>query len=109
MFGFSSRSGQRKDPTWTQAPSSRGPVEPVWRDGGPAASYEPTQQQAATPRKSSSARLWASALLALAGLLAVAFLFLSMVNVVEEQVARNKPQSAPGAAGVPLVSTPAGR
>lgn len=109
MFGFSSRSGQRKDPTWTQAPSSRGSVEPVWRDGGSAASYEPTQQQAATPRKSSSARLWASAVLAVVGLLAVAFLFLSMVDVVEEQVARNQPQSTPGAPGMTLISVPAGR
>ncbi|EFI60936.1 MULTISPECIES: hypothetical protein [Comamonas] len=111
MFGFSPRSGQRKDPTWTQAPSSRGHghVEPVWRDGGSAASYEPTQQQAAAPRKSSSAKLWASAVLAVVGLLAVAFLFLSMVDVVEEQVARNQPQSTPGVPGVTLIPTPAGR
>jgi type VI protein secretion system component VasF len=71
--------------------------------------YEPTQQQAAAPRKSSSARLWASAVLAVVGLLAVAFLFLSMVDVVEEQVARNQPQSTPGTPGVSLISTPAGR
>ncbi|UUC92626.1 MULTISPECIES: hypothetical protein [Comamonas] len=95
MFGFFPRSGQRKDPTWTQAPSSRGHVEPVWRDGGSAASYEPSQQQAAAPRKSSSVKFWASAVLAVVGLLAVAFLFLSMVDVVEEQVARNQPQSTP--------------
>lgn len=109
MFGFFPRSGQRKDPTWTQAPSSRGHVEPVWRDGGSAASYEPTQQQATAPRKSSSAKLWASAVLAVVGLLAVAFLFLSMVDVVEEQVARNQPQSTPGAPGVSQISAPAGR
>ena len=44
-----------------------------------------------------------------AGLLDVAFLFLSMVDVVEEQVARNQPQSAPGAPGVSQISAPAGR
>lgn len=43
------------------------------------------------------------------GLLAVAFLFLSMVDVVEKQVARNQPQSTPGTPGVSQISTPAGR
>ena len=43
------------------------------------------------------------------GLLAVAFLFLSMVDVVEEQVARNQPQSTPGTPGVNLIPVPAGR
>ena len=109
MFGLSSRSGQRKEPTWTQAPSSNAQAEPVWRDATPAASaYEPSQQQAGTEKKSrSSSRLLISAVIGIVGLAAVAFLFLSMVNVVEEQVARNQPQSAN--TGMTLVSSPAGR
>lgn len=109
MFGLSSRSGQRKEPTWTQAPSSNAQAEPVWRDITPAApAYEPSQQQAGTAKKSrSSSRLLISAVIGIVGLLAVAYLFLSMVNVVEEQVARNQPQS--GNTGMTLVSSPAGR
>lgn len=114
MFGLSSRSGQRKEPTWTQAPSSNAQVDPVWRDAAPAASrYEPSQQQAAqaAPRSRSSSRLWISAVVGIVGLAVAAFLFLSMVNVVEEQVARNQPQSstAPSDTGMTLVSSPASR
>lgn len=117
MFGSSSRTEERKDPSWTQAPSSHGQSEPVWRDGGAAqayqSTYEPTQQQTqhqtAGVRKSSSGKFWISVILAIMGLLAVAYLLLSMVNVVEEQMARNQPNAAQGAGGMTLVSSPAGR
>ena len=115
MFGLSSRSGQRKEPTWTQTPSSNAQAEPVWRDvAASAPAYEPTRQQTGSPSQPSSksyTRLWISAVVGVAGLLAVAYLFLSMVNVVEEQVARNQQQSVPvqGNTGMTLVSSPAGR
>ena len=109
MFGSSSRTEQRKDPSWTQAPSSHGQSEPVWREGGAAQTYEPTQQQTAAVRKSSSGKFWISAILAIVGLLAVAYLLLSMVNVVEEQMARNQPDATQSPSGMTLVSSPAGR
>lgn len=110
MFGLSSRSGQRKEPTWTQAPSSSAQAEPVWRDAAASApAYEPTRQQTSPQHKPRShARVWISAVIGIVGLLAVAYLFLSMVNVVEEHVARNQPQRG-GSTGMTLVSSPAGR
>lgn len=66
--------------------------------------HQPTQYQGEAPRK--PRRLWLSSVLALAGLLAVAYLLLSMVDVVEEQMARNQPQPAAGRAGMTLVSSP---
>lgn len=98
MFGSSSRTEPRKDPSWTQAPLSHGRSEPVWRDAGAAQAYEPTQQQTAAPRKSST-RVWISAVLAVVGLLAVAYLLLSMFNVVQEQMARNQPEVVQSSAG----------
>lgn len=109
MFGLSSRSRQRKEPTWTQAPTGDAHVEPVWRDRTVAVPHEPTQQQAALPRKRSSSRAWISVALALVGLLVVAYLMLSMFSVVQEQVARNQPHPAAGASGMTLISVPAGR
>ena len=97
MFGLSSRSGQRKEPTWTQAPSNNNPQsEPVWQDASAhKAAYEPSQVQAgAVEKKPSSNRLWVSGVLGVIGLLAVAYLFLRMVDVVEEQMARNQPQQS---------------
>lgn len=89
---------------------SHGQSEPVWRDGGAAQAYEPTQQQTAAVRKSSaSGKFWISAILAIVGLLAVAYLLLSMVNVVEEQMARNQPDAVQSTGGMTLTSSPAGR
>lgn len=111
MFGSSSRKEQRKDPSWTQAPLGRGQSEPVWRDAGSGTppAYEPTQQQALAPRKSSPGKFWVSVVLAIVGLLAVAYLLLSMFNVVEEQMARNQSQAEPSPAGMTRVSSPPGR
>lgn len=108
MFGLSSRSGQRKEPTWTQAPSSSAQAEPVWREHN-ATAYEPTQQQTTAPHKRSARRAWVSVILAVVGLLVVAYLLLNMVSVVQEQVARNQPQTSTGAHGMTLISTPVGR
>ncbi|MEG1734500.1 MAG: hypothetical protein RR283_05615 [Comamonas sp.] len=108
MLGLPSRSGQRKEPSWTQAPSSGAQSEPVWKDDVSAAAHEPSRYQGQAPRK--AYRFWFSLVLAVAGLLAVAYLLLSMVEVVEEQMARNQPQ-APSAAARPamtLVSSPDG-
>ncbi|MDR0217077.1 MAG: hypothetical protein LBJ15_24135 [Comamonas sp.] len=94
MSGLSSRSSQRKEPGWTQAPSNA-TTEPVWRDAGTdAGGYQPSQVQSAAPRKSSSGKGWISAVLGVIGLLAVAWLLLSMFNVVEKQMARNDPNQA---------------
>ena len=95
MFGLSSRSGQRKEPTWTQAPSNNNPQsEPVWQEASASkTAYEPSRVQAgAVEKKPSSNRLWVSGVLGVIGLLVVAYLFLRMVDVVEEQMARNQPQ-----------------
>ena len=53
MFGLSSRSGQRKEPTWTQAPSNNNPQsEPVWQDASAnKTAYEPSRVQAGTVEK----------------------------------------------------------
>ena len=107
MFGLSSRSGQRKEPTWTQAPASNNAqAEPVRRDATvSSAAYEPTRVQAGeAEKKSSSSRLWVSGVLGVIGLLAVAYLFLRMVDVVEAQMARNQPQQS--STGLGLMSSP---
>ncbi|QXZ09634.1 metal homeostatis BSD2 family protein [Comamonas sp. Y33R10-2] len=95
MFGSSSRSKPRKDPSWTQSPSSYGSIEPAWKDDGVKQSYVPTRQQTAAPSKSSSGKFWMSIILAIVGLLIVAFLLVSMVDVVQEQMMRNQPVAAP--------------
>ena len=108
MFGLSSRSEQRKEPTWTQAPSSNNAqAEPVWRDATASSSqsYEPSRVQAGGAEKKSSAnRLWVSGVLGVIGLLAVAYLFLRMVDVVEAQMVRNQPQQS--STGLGLMSNP---
>ncbi|MBV8250025.1 MAG: hypothetical protein JO200_16465 [Comamonas sp.] len=109
MFGLSSRPAQRKEPTWTQAAAAGSKSEPVWRDAAAAPAYEPSQVQAGEPRKTSSAKLWLSVLLAVAGLLAVAYLLLRMVNVVEEQMARSQPQRGSAGASVPAAVNAPGR
>lgn len=108
MSGLSSRSSQRQEPGWTQAPPSAAPAEPAWRGAGSDAGYQPSQVQGVAPGKSSSRKGWISAVLGVLGLLAVAYLLLSMVNVVEEQVARNDPNQPQNAqTGLSLVGTPA--
>lgn len=108
MLGFPSRSGQRKEPTWSQAPSSGAQSEPVWKDEASVAAHEPTRQQGQAPRKTHW--FWLSFVLAVAGLLTVAYLLLSMVAVVEEQMARNQPQGSSAAVrpAMTLVSSPDG-
>lgn len=106
MSGLSPRSSQRQEPGWTQAPASATRAEPVWRDADASSGgYQPSQVQAAAPRKSSSGKGWISAVLGVIGLLAVAYLLLSMVNVVEEQMARNQAEAAN--TGLTLTSSPA--
>ena len=108
MSGLSSRSSQRKEPGWTQAPSNVS-AEPVWRDAGAdAGGYQPSRVQSAAPGKSASGKGWISAVLGVIGLLAVAWLLLSMFNVVEEQMARNDPNQVPhGSAAPSLMGTAA--
>lgn len=74
-------------------------MEPAWKDGGAKQTYVPSQQQAAAPSKTSSGRFWVSLIFAVVGLLIVAFLLLSMVDVVQEQMVRNQPVAAPIAVG----------
>ena len=80
----------------------------MWRDASAdAGGYQPSQVQGTAPAKSSSRKGWISAILGVLGLLAVAYLLLSMVNVVEEQMARNDPNQPQNVnTGLSLVSTP---
>ena len=79
----------------------------MWRDATASSSqsYEPSRVQAGgAEKKSSSNRLWVSGVLGVIGLLAVAYLFLRMVDVVEAQMVRNQPPQS--STGLGLMSNP---
>lgn len=100
MFGSSSRTGQRSEPTWTQAPASTSSSEPAWHDSeSTRAVREPSRVQGEGPR-SSSGKGWATLALALLGLVVVAYLLMRMFDVVQEQVARNRSGAGPAAIGL---------
>lgn len=97
MFGSSSRTGQRSEPTWTQAPASTSSPEPAWHDSeSTRAVREPSRVQGEAQR-SSPGRGRLTLALAVLGLLVVAYLLMRMFDVVQEQVARNRPGSGPAA------------
>lgn len=103
MLGFSSRSEQRKEPAWTQAPSDTAQSEPAWRDASLGNAHQPSRVQGQAPSRSSSSKIWVTLVLAVIGLAGVAYLLMSMFTVVQDQVTRNKP-GASGATGILLTS-----
>ncbi|GGH48579.1 hypothetical protein GCM10010975_00280 [Comamonas phosphati] len=95
MFGSSSRTGQRSEPTWTQAPASTSSPEPAWHDSeSTRAIREPSQVQGEAQR-SAQGPGWRTLALAVLGLLVIAYLLIRMFDVVQEQVARNRPGASP--------------
>jgi TRAP-type C4-dicarboxylate transport system permease small subunit len=97
MFGSSSRTGQRSEPTWTQAPAGASSPEPAWHDSeSTRAIREPSRIQGRAQRVSQG-RGWLTLALVVLGLLVVAYLLMRMFDVVQEQVARNRPDASPAA------------
>jgi hypothetical protein len=100
MFGSSSRTGQRSEPTWTQAPASTSSPEPAWHDSeSTRAVREPSRIQG-RGQHPAQGRGWITLALVALGLLVVAYLLMRMFDVVQEQVARNRPDASPAAIGL---------
>ncbi|MEQ6437585.1 hypothetical protein V8Z74_21550 [Comamonas sp. w2-DMI] len=100
MFGSSSRTGQRSEPTWTQAPASASSSEPAWHDSeSTRAVRQPSRVQGQAQRQPPG-RGWLTLALAVLGLLVVAYLLMRMFDVVQEQVARNHPGAGPATIGL---------